>query len=101
MSLDLTGDLFANYRARRSDVKTSHAAAAAVQEFAPSHFGIILHALKARGPSTIDELAKKTGLEKHAIARRMPELAKLKAVTPTLETRAGVSGRQQRVWRAI
>ena len=102
MALDLTGDLFSSYsRARREDPKTSHAAAKSVQEFAASHFGIIVYALKSHGPMTIDEIAIKTKLSHVAIARRMTELQRINATEPTGTTRAGVSGRQQRVWRAL
>lgn len=106
MSIDLTGDLFADYErlARKSDPATSHAAAARVSEFAASHHALIVLCLKDHGPQTIDEMAARI-LDKWAIARRMPELETLKAVrVVTISgqelTRPGKSGRAQRVWQA-
>lgn len=89
--------------ARRSDPHTSHAAAARVAEFASQHAARIVLALKDRGPSTISEIAAATGINSVACARRLPELERLGAVRPqrvdgVVVTRAGDSGRMQRVW---
>lgn len=59
--------------ARRKDPATSHRAAARAERFAGGHHRLILTAL-AQGPATFKELAARTGLEMHAVARRLPEL---------------------------
>lgn len=91
-------------RARADDPATSHEAAANVDRFAAGHFAIILKALRERGPATIDELATITRLDHWAIARRLPELERkgetaIVRVDGKAQTRPGVSGRAQRVWR--
>lgn len=63
-------------RARRRDPSTSHIAAA---RFAGSgaqhaHHARILAALRSRPGMTYTEIAEVTGLERHAVARRLKEL---------------------------
>ena len=47
--------------------------AALTRQFAAGHFALILDAL-AQGPATFKEIAERCGLERHAVARRLPEL---------------------------
>jgi hypothetical protein len=84
-------------RARREDPITSQLAAAAAKDLAGEHYCAILDALDA-GDGTIYELAQRTGLTHVQVARRMPELEKLRLVTTTDETRPSPSGRACRVW---
>lgn len=87
-------------RARRDDPVTSHEAAERVPEFENAHYAKILSCLRAFGCAvTYEEIADRTGLEKHAVARRLPELAKLGRVEPVgIATLS--SGRAGRTWRA-
>lgn len=87
-------------RARRTDAHTSHEAAARAGEFAHGHHAAILGSLMTQGPADIYELAWRTGIDHVAVARRMSELLKLKAVERTGETRPTPSGRRAMVWRA-
>lgn len=79
-------------RARRRDPDTSKVAAGRVREFAANHYNKIADALR-QGPGTYTEIAERCGLECHAVARRLPEMAHL-GVVPTNEKRDG-----KRVWR--
>jgi len=85
---------FEPVRARKRDPETSQESAAKVRAFASGHYGLILDALKRGGPGTFKELAERAGLERHAVARRLPELQSLGKVTRGAETRDGCS-----VWR--
>lgn len=79
-------------RARRRDPETSKAAANKAASFAVSHRNIIAAALD-KGNGNIYDLAKRTGIDHVAIARRMIELERLKLAHPTEERREGC-----RVW---
>lgn len=83
--------LFEPARARRRDPETSQEAAGKVRQFAANHFNRIAAALRD-GPGTYTEIAERCGLERHAVARRLPEMAHL-GVAPTGERRDGM-----RVW---
>lgn len=85
---------FEPVRARKRDPETSQRAASKVRDFAGSHYGMILDTLKLAGAGTFKELAERSGLERHAVARRLPELQALGKVTRGAETRDGCS-----VWR--
>lgn len=85
---------FEPVRARSRDPVTSQRAATKARDFAAGHYGLILDALKRGGPGTFKELAERAGLERHAVARRLPELQALGQVTRGAETRDGCS-----VWR--
>ena len=108
MRTDTTGDLFGSYapRARRRDPETSKVAAERVKEFAANHHAIIVLCLKDHGPLTISEIEFHSGLEVHAVARRMVDLQRMGVIRVLTidgieQTRAGPSGRQQRVWVAV
>lgn len=79
--------LFEPVRARRRDPETSQEAAGKAREFAPNHFNRIAAALRD-GPGTYVEIADRCGLERHAVARRLNEMAHL-GVTKTNERREG------------
>lgn len=92
-------DLFDPPRARGTDPATSHAAAAAVPEFAAGHYGRILLALQDHGPATVAELAARLGMGEQQVNKRLPELERAGAVSVLAGvTRPGASGRRQRVW---
>lgn len=83
--------LFEPVRARRRDPETSQEAAGKVKAFAANHFNRIAAALR-EGPATYVEIADRCGLERHAVARRLPEMGHL-GVFLTGEKRDGM-----RVW---
>ncbi len=60
--------------ARNSDPSTSHEAAACARKFADDHKQVIREALAEHGPMTSEQIAGKTGLSYHAVARRISEL---------------------------
>ena len=60
-------------RARRSDPATSQRAASKVERFASGHFAAIRKALAVE-PGTFKAIASRSGLERHAVARRLPEM---------------------------
>jgi predicted ArsR family transcriptional regulator len=90
-------DLLNPPRARSTDPATSHAAARRVSEFGHAHAALIVSALGLR-PMTMHEIAKATGLDGHAVARRLPELERSGHARPTDNLRRSPSGRMCRVW---
>ena len=97
-----TIDMFdPRYLARSTDPETSHQAARGVHEFAGAHIDIVLACLKAHGPQTIDEIAKRTALTSVQVARRLPDAQKRGWAQPSGAERLSASGRLERVWRAI
>lgn len=81
-------------RARRDDPATSQRAAAKVERFASGHFLAILCALDRMREGTYKEVADVAGLERHACARRLPELERAGKVTRTENERDGCT-----IWR--
>jgi len=67
---------FEPVRARRRDPETSKEAASRVKGFAAGHYARIMAALRL-GPATYAEIAERAELERHAVARRLPEMASL------------------------
>lgn len=59
--------------ARGSDPETSHEAAAGVAEFEGDHFALILEALTL-GPAGATEIARRCGLGRDAVGKRMIDL---------------------------
>lgn len=78
---------FEPVRSRRGDPATSQEAASKVREFAANHYNLIAAALRD-APGTYTEIAERCGLERHAVARRLPEMGHL-GVTKTAERRDG------------
>ena len=65
-------DLFTDTpRSRRDDPATSHLAADRAKDFAGAHQRILKDAVREFPGSTYLELAQLTGLERHAVARRL------------------------------
>ena len=87
--------------ARRRDPATSKAAASAAQAFAQGHCRQILASLREHGPQTKDELAKHTGLDSVAVARRMAQLRDQLLVRDSGLTRPTVTGRAATVWELM
>ena len=88
-------------RALRTDPSTSKAAARNAEQFAASHAGRILAALK-EGPRTAHGLAAMTGLTVVQVDRRLPELARAGLASVMLDENGDavvVGG--ARVWRAV
>lgn len=92
--------------ARRNDPETSKAAADRVGEFAAKHREQITDALRvAPDGLTIHEIATATGLDHHAVGRRMGEMQQVGLVFVAFDgngeqvTRPTPSGRSARVWR--
>lgn len=67
---------FEPVRARKRDPSTSQEAASKVRGFAAGHYAKIMDALR-KAPGTYVEIADLAGLERHAVARRLPEMASL------------------------
>ena len=67
---------FEPVRARKRDPETSQRAASKVRDFAANHYNLIAAALRD-GPGTYVEIAERAGLERHAAARRLPEMGHL------------------------
>lgn len=74
MSLQLT--IFDPPRARRSDPITSKLAAHGVRRKAEAQQQMVLRAVRERPGHTSLELVEWTGLDRHTIARRLPEIEK-------------------------
>ena len=87
--------------ARRSDPQTSKDAAKSAADFASSHCGIILSALKKYGPAGKTRLAARTQISDVAVARRLADLQKQGLAEPTGETEINGKNRQERIWRAL
>lgn len=85
---------------RRSDPVTSHDAAAAVVASGTrdSHYGLILAALAAEPGMTSDEIARRAGLDRHAAARRLPELADFGRVRRGAVRRSRLTGKGGVTW---
>ncbi len=92
-------DLFEYAAARRTDPRTSHAAAEAIYAQIPNLEAMVLRHLQARS-MTIDELVEITGLDKVTISPRLRPLCKKGLAFESGLTRPGKSGRQQTVWAA-
>jgi len=84
--------------ARRSDPETSHAAAEASAEFRGEHHRKILEVLGWYGPLGKSGIAKLSGLDHVAVARRLPELQRKGLASPTGRTVPSTSGRLEREW---
>jgi predicted ArsR family transcriptional regulator len=84
-------------RARASDPVTSHIAAGAAKHLARRHAERILGSLTL-GPLGKDGIARVTGLDGVAVARRLPELQREGLVATTGKTVASRTGRPEREW---
>lgn len=93
-------DLFEYAAARATDPRTSHQAAASLPT---SHLEeVVLGALKSHTEGlTSHELARITGLDLVTVSPRLRPLVNKRLVVDSGEKRAGTSGRQSIVWKAI
>ena len=87
--------------ARRTDPATSHHAAERIGEFAGGQRAAILAVLQDKGPMDPERIGKAVGLDAYSVRKRLPELERAGFAAPTDMTVPTVSGRQQRVWRAV
>lgn len=89
------------FRSRSNDPITSFQAADQIKEVAPQHYSRIHEALLKHGPMGKDGIAYFTTLNPNAVARRLPEMAKLGMVELTGRTVKSDSKRQEREWKAL
>jgi predicted ArsR family transcriptional regulator len=87
--------------ARRTDPRTSHAAAAGALKLQSAHQRQVLECLRRFGPMGKDQIGRMTGIGGVAAARRLTELQRLGAVEWTGQTVASDSGRAEREWRFL
>ena len=93
---------FARTHARTTDPHTSRDAAARAIGLAAAHRAKILAYLQSIRPAAAiyQDIAAATGLEPHAVARRLPELEEAGLARPLDSTAPTRSGRQARLWAA-
>ena len=93
-------ELFENtlVRSRSTDPSTSHEAAKRVSEFSAQMYKRIMNALE-QGEGTYEELSVRMDARLDQLSKRLPEMERLGLIEPTGRTKAGSSGRQQRIWR--
>jgi len=84
---------------RRTDPVTSKIAGVAAREFKGDHERRILEALAA-GPAHRDEIARRSGLERAAVWRRLAQLERRGLIVKD-GTARGVSGMRQSVYRRV
>lgn len=93
-------DFAAEPRARRTDPVTSHLAAERSVEFSGKHAAAIFGWLKDHpGGGTKDEIARGTGIDAIAVARRIAGLRESAGVYDSGETRKTPTGRAATVWK--
>lgn len=95
--LDL--EAWANSHCHKYEPETSLEAAKRARAFVGDHHRIILDALSDFGPSTGDEIASVTELDKPQIMRRMNELVRAGRVRDSGKRRNTPKGRPAAVWR--
>jgi len=87
--------------ARHFDPSTSHAAAERVREFSGGQCVAILQVLRQRGSLSPEQIAAHLKLDAYQIRKRLPELQRAGMAEPTGQAVPTVSGRSQRLWRAV
>ena len=94
--------LFDTPLARRSDPATSHAAAVSAVALAHADRTRILAHLNAiwPGAATYRDIADATGLERHAVGRRLSELRRAGMIVDAGERRMD-SGRMGQLWAVV
>ena len=96
------GDLFSTTHARRSDPKTSKAAASSMAHTASAQADILYWSMVRAGRGlTADELAMREKMTIEQVCRRLADLQKKGRAEPTEDTRTTRSGRAARVWRVV
>ncbi len=86
--------------ARRTDPDTSHLAARDMERSgrAAAHREICLAAVRAHPGLTSAEVARRTGLERHAAARRLPELMAAGLIRQGEKRMCQVCGHRSVMW---
>jgi len=87
--------------ARGNDPLTSFQAADSAKDFIRSHEAKIVETLSANGAMGVDVIAWHTGLEPHAVGKRMKALHDRGEVELTGFMVKSDSGRDQREWQAV
>lgn len=88
-------------RARRSDLATSHQAAAAAAEFSASHKQRILTALKVYGARSVRELEMLIGLSVVQIERRIAEMRRKGLIQVATDNGAALVRGGCTVWSTV
>lgn len=88
-------------RSRKLDPTTSHQAAQQIKEIAPNHMQKIHDCLHEHGPMGKDQIALILHMNPNQVSRRLPEMEKMKLVSPTGKTVESLSGRQEREWMGL
>ena len=88
-------------RVRCSDPVTSYEAADSAKDLATKHFVIIVDCLKAHGALGKDGIAKRSGLDKSQVSRRLNELLKMGLIELTGNKVKSDAGLNEREWRAV
>ena len=88
-------------RVRTSDPVTSYEAADAAKDLASKHFSIIVDCLKAHGALGKDGIARRSGLDRNQVSRRLNELLKIGLIELTGNKVKSDSGLNEREWRAV
>ena len=89
------------FRARKTDPETSKDAAVEIEQTAPQHFEKIHQVLRQFGPLGKDGIAYFAVMDGNQVARRLPEMKRLKMVELTGKTVTSNSGRKEREWIAL
>lgn len=87
--------------ARGNDPLTSFQAADSAKSFIRTHESQIVTMLSRYGQMGVDRIALFTGLDAHAVGKRMTALHKRGEVELTGRTVKSDSGRNQREWKAV
>lgn len=86
---------------RSTDPHTSAAAAEQAKAFAQQHHARILMVLRDHGPRGKDGIARLSGLDRVAVARRMKELQRIGLVALTGKDVLSAAGRPEREWVSV
>lgn len=99
----LQQSLFEIPRARRSDPSTSHIAAERMRESGAlgKQAQAVLEAVRNWPGCTAVEIAQRAQIDRHAVSRRLPELAKSNQVRRGPPRNCSVNGRPQSTWRPV
>ena len=84
---------------RASDPLTSFESADSAKQFIRTHENLILRTLSYHGPKGVDAISALSGLELHAVSRRMKRLEATGRAALTGRIVKSDSGRSQREWR--
>ena len=98
---DVRGSYESRSLARRTDPKTSREAAHELIESGrlSNQCSTVFSALEKHGPCTSAELAFASGLDRHMVARRLPDLAKRQLVRRYDSRTCAVTSRSACVWK--